>query len=162
MKGKRNRRAQSTRRDIQKRTKIFDNTPDKLGRQFVLSPQVKKDLGNSLAGDLIPVVVYKLQIGISRAIFVFSFGLPDIHVPHYILKNTWCKEQYVICIIKSRTAYFIKFIGAQNNKKPARRLVCLVSCVCFCHIDCTTSVRRRRCIRTFACRIPLTPFRGRT
>ena len=46
----------------------------------------------------------------------------------------------MICIIKSRTAYFIKFIGAQNNKKPARRLVCLVSCVCFCHIDCTTSV----------------------
>ena len=47
----------------------------------------------------------------------------------------------MICIIKSRTAYFIKFIGAQNNKKPARRLVCLVSCVCFCHIDCTTSVK---------------------
>ena len=67
----------------------------------------------------------------------------------------------MICIIKSRTAYFIKFIGAQNNKKPARRLVCLVSCVCFCHIDCTTSVRkaggefaRRRiceeCTREFA------------
>ncbi|MEA4873105.1 MAG: hypothetical protein VB076_09905 [Synergistaceae bacterium] len=69
MEGKRNRRTQSIIRGIQKGTKIFDNTPDKLGIQFVLSPYGKKDLGNSFAGDLIPMVVYKLQIGIGRARF---------------------------------------------------------------------------------------------
>jgi len=34
-----------------------------------------------------------------------------------------------------------KVYWIQNSKKPARRLVCIVSCVCFCHIDCTTSER---------------------